>query len=185
MSLTPESKPRDDAGAPPAGRHVSHPTYRASATVAEGLQSVLADLIELHVQGKQAHWNVVGHNFRDLHLQLDEVVDAARVFADEVAERMRAVMVTPDGRTSVVAETTRVAPFPAGEINSAECIDRIVSALYQVSATIRAIHDEVDAEDPTTTDLLHAITARVEQLAWMMDAENRVAHASEPQPYNA
>ena len=32
------------------------------------------DLIELSLQGKQAHWNVDGHNFRDLHLQLDEIV---------------------------------------------------------------------------------------------------------------
>jgi len=32
----------------------------------------------LHLQSKQAHWNVVGHNFRDLHPQLDEIIDIAR-----------------------------------------------------------------------------------------------------------
>jgi starvation-inducible DNA-binding protein len=32
-------------------------------------QAVLVDLIELHPHPKQAHWNVVGHNFRDLHPQ--------------------------------------------------------------------------------------------------------------------
>jgi starvation-inducible DNA-binding protein len=45
---------------------------KASQTLAGNLQRVLTDLIELHVQGKQTHWNLVGTNFRDLHLQLDE-----------------------------------------------------------------------------------------------------------------
>ena len=35
----------------------------------------MVDLIELYLQGKQAHWNLVGTNFRDLHLQLDEIID--------------------------------------------------------------------------------------------------------------
>ncbi|GAP53821.1 ferritin, Dps family protein [Arthrobacter sp. Hiyo6] len=48
---------------------------KASPTLTNNLQAVLADLIELHVQGKQAHWNIVGTNFRDLHLQLDEIVE--------------------------------------------------------------------------------------------------------------
>ena len=62
---------------------------KASPTLTNNLQAVLADLIELHIQGKQAHWNIVGTNFRDLHLQLDEIVDAARQFADDMAERRR------------------------------------------------------------------------------------------------
>ena len=61
---------------------------KASPTLTTNLQAVLVDLIELHVQGKQAHWNIVGTNFRDLHLQLDEIIDAARGFA--VALTLRA-----------------------------------------------------------------------------------------------
>src|SRR5271155_5799943 len=49
--------------------------FDAPPSLPENLQRVLVDLIELHLQGKQAHWNVVGTNFRDLHLQLDEIVD--------------------------------------------------------------------------------------------------------------
>ncbi|CAN5260825.1 MAG: Dps family protein [Nocardioides sp.] len=165
--------------------HTSHPRYAASAVVADGLQALLVDLIELHLQGKQAHWNVVGANFRDLHLQLDEVVEASRGFADDVAERMRAVMVTPDGRSSTVAQSTSLTQLPDREIDSSRGVDLMVSSLYAVCATARRIHDDVDKEDPTTTDLLHAVTARLEQLAWMMDAENRVANSSEPPAYDA
>ncbi|HEX2297396.1 MAG TPA: ferritin-like domain-containing protein, partial [Pseudonocardiaceae bacterium] len=51
------------------------------------LQATLVDLIDLSLIAKQAHWNVVGSNFRSAHLQLDELVATARQYVDEVAER--------------------------------------------------------------------------------------------------
>ncbi|MBT2566024.1 DNA starvation/stationary phase protection protein [Arthrobacter sp. ISL-85] len=145
---------------------------KASPTLTNNLQAVLADLIELHVQGKQAHWNIVGTNFRDLHLQLDEIVDAARQFADETAERMRALHALPDGRSSTVAETTSLAQFPDGLISTGDAIERIVAAMEAAVGTMRKVHDEVDEEDPTSADLLHEFIARLEQFAWMVQAEN-------------
>jgi len=164
--------------------HTSHPAFQPSEKFAKHLQQLLVDLIELSLQGKQAHWNVVGKNFRDLHLQLDEVVDAAREFTDEVAERMRALYVTPDGRSATTAEDTSLAPFPPAEVDTATTVDLITAALYGVAKTARTIHDDVDAEDPTTADLLHTIIERIEQLAWMIDAENRVANQSRPSAIN-
>ncbi len=43
------------------------------------------------------------------------------------------------------------------------------------SATKRLLHNKVDAEDPSTSDLLHVITLELEKQAWMLSAENRVA----------
>lgn len=153
--------------------HAAHPAYKASEKVAGHLQQLLIDLGELALQGKQAHWNVVGKNFRDLHLQLDEVVDAARGFTDDVAERMRAIYAVPDGRSATLAAQTTLAPFPAGEVDTGAAVDLIAASLYAVAATGRRIHDDVDAEDPTTADLIHTVLERIEQLAWMVDAENR------------
>jgi starvation-inducible DNA-binding protein len=145
----------------------------ASARLSDSLQTVLVDLIELHLQGKQAHWNIVGKNFRDLHLHLDVIVDAARVFADRVAERMRALDAVPDGRSSTVAETTTLVPLSAGEIDTADAVTSITERLDATVATVRGVHDTVEEEDPTTADLLHSIIERLEQLSWMTHAENR------------
>lgn len=164
--------------------HSSHPAFRASEQLAAHLQALLVDLTDLHLQGKQAHWNVVGRNFRDLHLQLDEIVDAARDFGDDVAERMRALYVTPDARAATVAHQSSLAAFPATEVDTAATVDLIVGALYGVAATARRIHDDVDAEDPTTADLLHTILESLEKLAWMVDAENRTANTSVPAQVN-
>ncbi|OUZ10575.1 DNA starvation/stationary phase protection protein [Aeromicrobium sp. PE09-221] len=165
--------------------HTAHPPFTASAKMAEQLQQLHVDLIDLHIVGKQAHWNVVGKNFRDLHLQLDEVVDAAREFSDTVAERMRAIYITPDGRIKTVAAQSSLPEFPADEVDTTETVDLITGALYAVAATARRIHDDVDAEDPTTADIIHNILERIEQLAWMIDAENRVANQSLPRQRNA
>ena len=170
----------DTLSAPQNTRHTAHPAFQASETLGAHLQQLLVDLTDLHLQGKQAHWNVVGKNFRDLHLQLDEIVDDARNFSDDVAERMRALYVTVDGRAATVAAKSSLGEFPADEIDTADTVDLIVAAIYATSGTARRIHDDVDAEDPTTADLLHAIILRLEQLAWMVDAENRVANSSLP-----
>lgn len=147
--------------------------FTASAALAGNLQSVLVDLLELAIQGKQAHWNVVGRNFRDTHRQLDEIIDDARAFSDTIAERMRALHAVPDGRSATIAKTTSLPEFPAGEVSTTETIDLVTARLEAAVGTIRDVHDAVDEEDPTSADLLHAIIERLEQFAWMVSAENR------------
>src|SRR6202011_1178528 len=96
--------------------------FDAPPSLPQNLQKVLVDLIELHLQGKQAHWNLVGTNFRDLHLQLDDIVDTAREASDTIAERMRALDAVPDGRTDTVVATTTVPGVPAGECSTTEFV---------------------------------------------------------------
>lgn len=167
-----------------ATKHVSRPAFKATEALAANLQAVLVDLTDLHLQGKQAHWNIVGPNFRDLHLALDEVIDAAREFADTVAERMRALYAVPDARSSTVSLNTSLAEFPAGEVLTTEAINLIVDSIYRTAGTARRVHDAVDAEDPTSADILHTVLERLEQLAWLIDSENRNPVSSEPHPVN-
>lgn len=147
--------------------------FTASQDLSDNLQRVLVDLIELASQGKQAHWNVIGTNFRDTHLQLDEIIDAAREFSDTIAERMRALHALPDGRSDTVSATTTLPEFPQGEISTTEVIDLVTVRLEDAVTTCREVHDAVDEEDPTSADILHAIIEKLEQFAWMISAENR------------
>lgn len=158
---------------------------KASQQLTTNLQAVLVDLIELHLQGKQAHWNVVGKNFRDLHLQLDEIIDDARLFADELAERMRALQAVPDGRSTAVAEGTSLPPFPAGLVDTKDTVTLVVALLRGTVQTIRDVHDQVDEEDPTTADILHGFIGKLEQYAWMVDAENLQPTATVVSPEGA
>jgi starvation-inducible DNA-binding protein len=151
--------------------------FTASKALTDNMQKVLVDLLELQIQGKQAHWNVVGRNFRDTHRILDEIIEASREFSDDVAERMRALHGIPDGRSDTVAATTTLPEYPAGEIDTAETVDLVTVRLEATVATMRDIHDEVDGEDPTSADILHGIIEKLEQFAWMVSAENRTPAA--------
>ncbi|PPF86712.1 DNA starvation/stationary phase protection protein [Subtercola sp. Z020] len=166
-----------DGGPKATRRQNAERGFKAPKELTDSLQSVLVDLIELHVQGKQAHWNVVGKNFRDLHLQLDEIIDAAREFSDDIAERMRALHAVPDGRSDTVAATTTLPEYPNGEIDTAETVDLVVVRLEAAVGTMRDVHDAVDEADPASADLLHAVMLKLEQYAWMVSAENRTATA--------
>lgn len=144
---------------------------KANKELSDSLQAVLVDLIELGIQGKQAHWNVVGANFRDLHLQLDEIIAEARRLSDVVAERMRALEVLPDGRTETVTKTTTLAKFPADQVDTKTVVALVTERLEAVARTARTVHDAVDKADPTTADILHEVIQAVEQYAWMVSAE--------------
>ena len=155
---------------------------KASPTLAGHLQVVLTDLIELHLQSKQAHWNIVGTNFRDLHLQLDEIIASARLFADQAAERMRALHALPDGRSKTVAADTRLDGFPEGLTSTKDAVKLVTARLERTVQTMRDVHDDVDEEDPTSADLLHAAIERLEQLAWMVNAETMTPQAAVTEP---
>ena len=146
---------------------------KANKELSENLQAVLVDLIELGIQGKQAHWNVVGTNFRDMHLQLDEIIAIARSLSDGVAERMRALEVLPDGRSETVTKTTSLPKFPADQVDTKEVVKLVTERLEAVAGTARRVHDAVDKADPTTADILHVIIEKLEQYAWMVSAEHQ------------
>src|SRR5919201_4874956 len=76
----------------------------ARAETGERLQSTLVELIALSLIGKQLHWNITGHGFRDFHLHLDELVDEWRELSDTVAERAVAIGIPADGRAPTVVE---------------------------------------------------------------------------------
>jgi starvation-inducible DNA-binding protein len=164
-----------DGGSKTTRRQGAEKGFTANKALSDNLQTVLVDLIELHIQFKQAHWNLVGPNFRDLHLQLDEIIDAARLASDTIAERMRALHAIPDGRSDTVAATTRLPEFPNGEVETSDAVDLITSRLDTAVATMRGVHDAVDEADPTSADILHATIASLEQYSWMVSAENRHA----------
>lgn len=149
--------------------------FVAPTHLREALQTILTNTLDLAMVGKQAHWNVVGPNFRSLHLAFDDVVDIARSGADDFAERLRAVGAIPDGRTATVAEATSLPAFPEGEINGSKAVELMVSSIETVVGHMRKVFDDVDAADPTSADLLNDYIASLEQQAWFLASVIREA----------
>ncbi|MFB7518364.1 Dps family protein [Streptomyces sp. NPDC056144] len=141
-------------------------------TVGGALQGALVDLIDLSLVAKQVHWNVVGPRFRSVHLQLDEVVDTARLHSDTVAERASALGVNPDGRSATVAASSAIGTVPEGWIKDAEAVDILVAALGAVITRMRERIDVTGDPDPISQDILIGLTGDLEKHAWMFQAES-------------
>lgn len=141
------------------------------AATGTALNRVLADLIDLSLVGKQAHWTLVGRGFRSLHLQLDEVVDAVRIHADDVAERAVTIGVTPDGRAATVAAESALPEHPTGWAQDTDVVDYFVKALGTTIGRLRDAIAETEKTDVISQDLLIGITAALEKHLWMFQAE--------------
>lgn len=135
------------------------------------LQTVLVDLIDLGLQGKQAHWNVVGPKFRALHLELDEVVEDSRKWSDEVAERLRAVGVAADGRASEIAENSGLVSLPEGIIGDKDVLIRVTEQLATVAARARAGIDRLNGADKVSEDILIGVVEGLEKHLWMFRSQ--------------
>lgn len=134
------------------------------------LQGALADLIDLSLVGKQAHWNVYGRNFRSLHLQLDEIVDFARLAADTVAERAVTIGVSPDGRASSVAASSGLPTIKEGQLTDQEVLAYFVDAYKGLIDRMRVRIDDTAEPDAVSQDVLIGITQELEKQYWMLQA---------------
>ncbi|HYJ66629.1 MAG TPA: DNA starvation/stationary phase protection protein [Nocardioidaceae bacterium] len=142
----------------------------AQKTTAEELQATLIELIDISLVGKQAHWNVVGSHFRSVHLQLDELVAAARSHADVIAERAVALGANPDGSPeTVVAERTGGA-VPTGYLPDDDAIGLVVDRLGRSIGRIREAMRAVEETDPASQDLLNSVLLDLEKQSWMFQA---------------
>ncbi len=141
-------------------------------TVGTALQGALVDLVDLALVAKQVHWNVVGPRFRSVHLQLDEVVDTARLHSDTVAERAAALGVNPDGRSATVATGSAIGTVPEGWIKDADAVRILVTSLGAVITRMRERVDVTGEPDPVSQDILIGLTADLEKHSWMFQAES-------------
>ncbi|MFV5997254.1 Dps family protein [Streptomyces sp. NPDC056231] len=137
------------------------------------LQATLVDLLHLSLVAKQAHGNLYGPRFRSIHLQLDEVVTSARLYADTVAERAAATGVSPDGRAATIAGTSGVPAFPSGWTKDVDTVEALVRTFSAVVERVRGGIEETGPADAVTQDLLIGLTADLEKQSWMFQAENR------------
>ena len=143
----------------------------AREVTGEALQGALLDLVDLSLVGKQAHWNVYGRNFRSLHLQLDEIVDAARTASDTVAERAVAIGVAPVATAAGVAEGSGLPKIDTGQLQDLQVLEYLVGAYDAIIGRMRKRIDATAEPDPVSQDVLIGITAELEKQYWMLQAE--------------
>lgn len=142
-----------------------------ASVAAVALQDTLVELIDLSLQAKQAHWNVVGPNFKPLHELLDEFTAEYRAWYDDVAERLAAIGVAPDGRTSTVSANTPLAQLPEGPLEDRALVALVEERVAAVAGRVRERMDRLGEHDLVTQDLLIGVVHGLEKQLWMLRAQ--------------
>ena len=150
-------------------RHVL-PEDKAKPT-ADALEQNLVVLIDLALILKQAHWNVVGTNFRAVHLQLDEILLTVREGADEVAERIVMIGYSPDGRAKTVAKESPLEEYVTGFVSAEDTIHAVADALQKSISVMRESIEALDDLDLVSQDLLISVSGQLEKHLWMVQAQ--------------
>lgn len=143
----------------------------ARQTVGAVLQDSVADFVDLSLNAKQWHWNVVGKNFREAHLHLDELVELARGYSDDAAERAATIGVPPDGRAQTVSKTTGLPATEEGWRDVEDVNRTVVETLAALIERMRERIEVTDGPDPVTQDMFIAMTAKLEEAHWMWQAK--------------
>jgi len=140
-------------------------------SLSEMLNEHLADAIDLHLQAKQAHWNIKGPSFVGLHELFDRVAAQARDYADDIAERAVALGGVARGTLQAVSGQSQLREYPT-EIRDWRAH---VRAMQDALATFgrgarRAIDDATALNDADTADLFTEISRGVDKSLWMVEA---------------
>lgn len=139
--------------------------------VGHELQSILVELVDLSLLGKQLHWTVVGPLFRSLHLQLDDLIDAWRELADSVAERAVAIGFIPDGQSAAVAASSPLHVVERVELGDRVVVRELTSRLAEIAERARERMDHLGELDAASQDVVIEVVRALEEQLWMMRAQ--------------
>lgn len=146
-------------------------TRQAMATL---LNQALADTTDLYSQTKQAHWNVKGMEFFQLHDLYDRLADTIFGYIDVIAERVTAIGAVAQGTMRMAAENSQLPEFAAGLGDGKEFTTMLAERYAQYAASARAgIDAATEAGDMDTADLFTDISRDADKALWFLEAHLR------------
>jgi starvation-inducible DNA-binding protein len=134
----------------------------------------LATLTDLGTAYKQAHWNLLGPNFADLHRLFDELSDDTRAYLDLVAERAVALGGIARGTLEAAVEGSALDSFPIEERDERRLLLELSRRVERTVEELR-VAMTASAEEPVTQDLYIEIARGIEKHRWML-----LAHLTDP-----
>ncbi len=141
------------------------------------LNTTLAATLDLWTQVKQAHWNVKGPNFYQLHLLFDEVATVVYEYIDTVAERITSLAGVANGTARQSASNSFLTEYPTIPIGEKEHLKALADRLAAYAKHLReAIEKTDELDDEVTNDLYIEIARAIDQKLWFIEAHLQDNH---------
>ena len=158
--------------------HLPHTTAinipaAARASLVTLLNQQLANISDLYSQIKQAHWNVRGEEFYQLHKLFDDLAEPLPEHIDTIAERAVTLGGLALGTARSAAAASELAEFPL-QPGGFEYAKELAERFAKAGNSIReAIDTADDLEDRDTADLFTAISRVLDKSLYFLEAHFR------------
>jgi starvation-inducible DNA-binding protein len=144
----------------------------ARSKIVQLLNTSLAATIDAWSQVKQAHWNVKGKDFYQLHLLFDDVAAVLYEPIDVIAERITALGGVAHGTARNAAAASFLPEYPHTEKMKEE--DHLNAVADRLSAYAKHLREAIDRasdlDDQGTNDLYVQISREVDKKLWFIEA---------------
>jgi starvation-inducible DNA-binding protein len=135
------------------------------------LNKTLAATLDLKTQTKQAHWNVKGTDFYQLHELFDEMAGELEEYVDMVAERATALGGTALGTARIAAAESILPEYPLDAVGGIEHITALADRYSAYGKHVREAIDTTDElGDADTADLYTEISRTIDKRLWFLEA---------------
>lgn len=144
--------------------------------VIDTLNATLACTLDLKTQVKQAHWNVKGMDFYQLHELFDEMAAELEDYIDMVAERVTALGGTALGTARIAASQSSLPEYPLTILAGKDHVTALADRFAAYGKLLReGITSTDDLEDADTADLYTEISRAIDKRLWFLEAHLQAA----------
>ncbi len=131
----------------------------------------LADLIDLALLTKQAHWNLKGPRFIAIHEMLDGFRGQVDGYTDTVAERVAQLGGRALGTARTVVHGTSLPSYPTDLFRIEDHLTALIDRYASVASAVRkAIDAAAEAGDPGTADIFTEASRGLDKSLWFLEA---------------
>lgn len=135
------------------------------------LNQLLADAVDLYTQAQQAHWNVKGMMFAELHALFEQIAARVQAQADQLAEQVSALGGTALGTARIAARASRLPEYPLAAVTGRQHIEALAERVARYVEALRgAIARARELGEPVTEDLVTGLARDASMLLWMLEA---------------
>jgi starvation-inducible DNA-binding protein len=143
----------------------------ARKEINELLNQTLAATLDLKTQVKQAHWNVKGTDFYQLHELFDEIAGELEEYIDLVAERVTALGGYALGTARLAVANSILPEYPLDIDAGIDHVTALADRFAPYAAHLRkAINTTNNLGDADTADLYTEISRTIDKRLWFLEA---------------
>jgi starvation-inducible DNA-binding protein len=148
-------------------------TPDATTEIAAALNQAVAETVVTTMLAQNYHWNVTGMSFGPLHALFQEIYEDHFVGQDDLAERIRTIGETAEGKLAVHLERSKVEEGDE-HASDKEMIRHLMQAQETIGATLAGLSETAARHGDIRTEDLAIERGRIhDKFAWMLRAHLR------------